>query len=177
MYLGAINIPKVEANQWQESLKSRFFSPENVRDESNGDKIHNDFLIIFHCEFSSKRGPDLRAWFRKNDRSSNVSIYGANMTNKINPFYFSNIQHWTIHIYIWWRVDTSRFTRRFRTQPLSNHQNSMFRNLISVLPPNEPPSKRTNAKRTNRNTLCNFWILYHVINSGTIFVRDWRNQQ
>ena len=83
MYSGAINIPKVEANQWQESLKSRFFSPENVRDESNGDKIHNDFLIIFHCEFSSKRGPDLRAWFRKNDRSSNVSIYGAHMTNKI----------------------------------------------------------------------------------------------
>jgi rhodanese-related sulfurtransferase len=62
---GAINIPKVEANQWQESLQSQFFSPEN------GDKIHSDYLIIFHCEFSSKRGPALRAWFRKNDRSSN----------------------------------------------------------------------------------------------------------
>ena len=79
MNLGAINIPKVEATQWQESLKSRFFSPENVQDE-NGDKIHNDFLIIFHCEFSSKRGPDLRSWFRKNDRQSNVS-----------PFYRSHI--------------------------------------------------------------------------------------
>ena len=74
MNLGAINIPKVEATQWQESLKSRFFSPENVQDE-NGDKIHNDFLIIFHCEFSSKRGPDLRSWFRKNDRQSNVSPF------------------------------------------------------------------------------------------------------
>jgi len=62
---GAINVPKVEANQWQESLRSQFFSTENE------DKVHNDYLIIFHCEFSSKRGPDLRAWFRKKDRSSN----------------------------------------------------------------------------------------------------------
>ena len=69
MSLGAINVPKVEANQWQESLRSQFFSTENE------DKVHNDYLIIFHCEFSSKRGPDLRAWFRKKDRSSNVSIF------------------------------------------------------------------------------------------------------
>ena len=67
--LGAINVPKVEANQWQESLRSQFFASENE------DKIHNDYLIIFHCEFSSKRGPDLRAWFRKKDRSSNVSTF------------------------------------------------------------------------------------------------------
>ena len=57
-------------------------------------------------------------------------------------------------------MDTSHFTRRYRTQTLSNHQKPMFGNLMGVLSLNELKSKRTNAKQTSQsNILHNFSTL------------------
>ena len=59
-FQGAINVPKVEDETWQNSLKGQYFSGQ--------EEAGSSMVLIFHCEFSSKRGPALFDWFRKYDR-------------------------------------------------------------------------------------------------------------
>eukprot|EP01119_Soliformovum_irregulare_P007983 TRINITY_DN2066_c0_g1_i1.p1 TRINITY_DN2066_c0_g1~~TRINITY_DN2066_c0_g1_i1.p1 ORF type:complete len:461 (+),score=45.04 TRINITY_DN2066_c0_g1_i1:130-1512(+) len=59
--IGAINIHE------QEQLEATFFS--------NTDTIQENCILIFHCEFSSLRGPTLCQHLRSFDRATNIDCY------------------------------------------------------------------------------------------------------
>ena len=66
-------MPKVEENVYKETLKKMFFEgqdPDSLSPKKNNDNV----IIIFHCEFSSQRGPELRRCLRKIDREYNVRL-------------------------------------------------------------------------------------------------------
>lgn len=54
-----------------ELVNSKTETPKLVADESKRN------IIVFHCEFSSERGPKLSRFLRNNDRSRNEHVYPA----------------------------------------------------------------------------------------------------
>jgi len=64
---GAKNIYSREAIL-QEFLRNKSATPVKEKEE-------NRHILIFHCEFSSERGPTLSRFLRNNDRSHNKDIY------------------------------------------------------------------------------------------------------
>nr|KAG5714226.1 hypothetical protein BaRGS_018443 [Batillaria attramentaria] len=53
----------------EELLETYLKNPKTTRDPNKR------FLLIFHCEFSSERGPSLFRFLRKQDRESNKECY------------------------------------------------------------------------------------------------------
>lgn len=60
---GAISIPRIDEDIWQRQIIDRFFGPGRVNTANTA--------VIFHCEFSINRGPNMRKWFREYDRRCN----------------------------------------------------------------------------------------------------------
>jgi len=60
---GAVSIPKEVDEVWRSEIGRQFFGEK----AAEGAKT----AVIFHCEFSSKRGPAMKDWFREHDRSLN----------------------------------------------------------------------------------------------------------
>jgi rhodanese-related sulfurtransferase len=68
---GALSIPFVERKIYEKKLQNLFFD-QNGTEKILSPKDNNDnVIIIFHCEFSSHRGPELRKCFRELDRKFN----------------------------------------------------------------------------------------------------------
>lgn len=67
--IGAINI-YTEPHLLQELLDNQ----ENLIDPNKDHKMHRH-VLVFHCEFSSKRAPTLFRFLRNKDRECNISRY------------------------------------------------------------------------------------------------------
>jgi len=67
-FRNAINT-SYDRKDWQEILKKHTFENELVAAEGQ------DTAIVFHCEFSQKRGPYEKDWFRRHDRAVNRTRY------------------------------------------------------------------------------------------------------
>jgi len=61
----AVSIPKEVDEVWRGEISHQFFKGDRAAEGANT-------VVIFHCEFSSKRGPAMKDWFREHDRGLNL---------------------------------------------------------------------------------------------------------
>ncbi|KAI1305961.1 M-phase inducer phosphatase [Halotydeus destructor] len=65
---GAINL------YTKEELMKKYFNSDNCHENTENDQEKRK-VLIFHCEFSSERGPSLLRFLRKKDRELNQNMY------------------------------------------------------------------------------------------------------
>jgi rhodanese-related sulfurtransferase len=63
---GALNI------YTREDIYAEFMKSDQHRQKSSDNKRH---IVIFHCEFSSERGPKMSRFLRESDREANKECY------------------------------------------------------------------------------------------------------
>ena len=87
----------------EEFLTKQKTEQQQTRNEESGSKRN---IIIFHCEFSSERGPKLSRFLRNLDRERNTNAYPALdypeiylLHNGYKDFFETHIEHCTPHAY------------------------------------------------------------------------------